>query len=81
MLCALQVVAQLRVQSPEQDDEHLPEHPLHPVFSPPPYGSSISQEVRIDGMVIAATIGKAAVAAFLKKERLLINFSSICQLC
>ncbi len=78
MLPALQVLAQLRVQKPEQDVEHFPEHPLHPVLSPL-YGSSISQDVRSDGMVIAATMGNAAEAAFLKNERLSIKFLSMCQ--
>lgn len=77
MLCALQVLAQLRLHSPEHVDEHLPEHPLQPEPPPPGLGSSISQEVRMEGITIAATIGRAAVAAFLKKERLLISFLSI----
>ncbi|MDE7110859.1 MAG: hypothetical protein K2O38_03040 [Muribaculaceae bacterium] len=79
MLCALQVLAQLRVQRPLQvllQPEPQPEQPLD---EPPPfiYGSSISHDVSNDGTVIAAMIGKAADAAFLKKERRLIKFLSI----
>lgn len=71
MLCALQVLAQDLVhpdlQPPEQDE--------HPEESPPErYGSSILQEVISDGIAIAATMGNATVAAFLKKERLSIIF-------
>lgn len=66
---------------PTQVDEQFLEQVLHPdELDPPllpPYGSSISHEVSNEGTAIAAIIGKAAVAAFLKNVLRLYFFSSI----
>lgn len=76
----VQVPLQLEVHCPvhadPQDPLQEPLHELHP-DPPPGYGSSISHDVRIVGIVTAAIIGSAALAAFLKNARLLILFSSI----
>lgn len=69
------MLAQLRVHNPEHDDEHFPEQPLHPDPPSPGKGSSISHDVSNVGIAIAATIGRAADAAFLKNERRFIRFS------
>lgn len=55
---------------PEHELEHFPPHPLHPLGSISIRGSSISQDVSIEGIVIAARIGSDALAAFLKKSLL-----------
>lgn len=63
-------------QEPAQDPEQLPLHEFeHDHESFGESGSSVPQEVSIPPITVNARIGIAVFAAFLKKERRLINSS------